>query len=56
MRAILGYCGQRLPGGAAPRFGWVGSWEHAYPAPVGRRFLSPCDVPDLVLRPPRFAG
>jgi hypothetical protein len=51
--AILGYCGQPLPGGA---IGWHGSRAHRYPAPVGRRLLSPCDVPDLVLLGPRFPG
>ena len=53
VRAILGYCGQPLPGGT---IGWRGSYRHAYPAPVGIRLLSPCDVPDLVLLGPRFPG
>lgn len=51
--AILGYCGKPLPGGA---IGWRGTRAHRYPAPVGRRLLSPCDVPDLVLLGPRFPG
>jgi len=46
VRAILGYCGQPLPGGAT---GWRTTHSHTYPAPVGRRLLSPCDVPDLTL-------
>ena len=55
--AILGYCGQPLPGGAkGAATGWLGSYAHAYPAPVGRRLLSTCDVPDLVLLGPRFPG
>ncbi|KQQ87417.1 saccharopine dehydrogenase NADP-binding domain-containing protein [Massilia sp. Leaf139] len=53
VRAILGYCGKPLPGGA---IGWRTTRAHAYPAPVGRRLLSPCNVPDLVLLGPRFAG
>ena len=53
VRAILGYCGQPLPGGAT---GWRTTRAHTYPAPVGRRLLSPCDVPDLALLGPRFPG
>ncbi|THC42123.1 saccharopine dehydrogenase NADP-binding domain-containing protein [Massilia sp. Mn16-1_5] len=53
VRAILGYCGKPLPGGAT---GWRGTRTHTYPAPVGRRLLSPCDVPDLVVLGPRFPG
>ncbi len=56
MQAILGYCGQRLPSDGPAVYGWQGSTAHAYPAPVGRRLLSPCDVPDLVLLPPRYPG
>ena len=51
--AILGYCGKPLPGGA---IGWRGTYAQRYPAPVGRRLLSPCDVPDLALLGPRFPG
>jgi hypothetical protein len=55
--AILSYCGKRLAGpGPAPVFGWLGAWRHRYPAPVGPRLLSPCDVPDLALLAPRYAG
>jgi hypothetical protein len=53
VRAILGYCGRPLPGGAT---GWRTSRSHIYPAPVGRRLLSSCDVPDLALLGPRFPG
>ncbi|WP_395703963.1 saccharopine dehydrogenase family protein [Aquabacterium sp.] len=57
VRAILGYCGQPLPAmDSSPTYGWSGRWEHAYPAPVGPRLLSPCDVPDLTLLPPRYPG
>ena len=55
--AILGYCGQPLPGGAdGETVGWLRTYAQRYPAPVGRRLLSPCDVPDLVLLGPRFPG
>lgn len=53
VRAILGYAGRPLPGGAR---GWIGSWRRRYAAPVGERLLSPCDVPDLVLLPARYPG
>ena len=58
VQAILSYCGKPLPAAraAAPIFGWSGSRRHTYPAPVGTRLLSPCDVPDLVLLPARYAG
>ena len=57
VKAILSYCGKPLPvSGPAPIHGWSGSRRHVYPAPVGSRLLSPCDVPDLVLLPGRYAG
>ncbi|MFZ5548419.1 MAG: saccharopine dehydrogenase NADP-binding domain-containing protein [Pseudomonadota bacterium] len=55
VQAILGYCGRPRPG-APGRHGWSGTRHHDYPPPVGRRLLSPCDVPDLVLLPERFVG
>jgi hypothetical protein len=56
VKAILTYCGKALPGGAGARHGWSGHWRHVYPAPIGERLLSPCDVPDLTLLPSRYAG
>jgi hypothetical protein len=57
VQGILSYCGKPLPGTAPTgTYGWSGSRRHAYPAPVGNRLLSPCDVPDLVLLPEHFAG
>lgn len=57
VRAILGYCGKRLPPHTkAAEVGWRNTYAHQYPAPVGRRLLSPCDVPDLVLLGPRYTG
>jgi len=55
VQAILSYCGKPLPGSDDTR-GWVGSQRHVYPAPVGERLLSPCDVPDLTLLPSRYPG
>lgn len=57
VRGILSYCGKPLPGAGPERtMGWTGVRRHAYPAPVGPRLLSPCDVPDLALFPLRYAG
>lgn len=57
VQGILSYCGKPLPSTPSTgAFGWSGSRRHAYPAPVGNRLLSPCDVPDLVLLPKHFAG
>ena len=57
VQAILSYCGQPLPDqGRGLSHGWSGRHRHTYPAPVGARWLSPCDVPDLVLLPTRYPG
>lgn len=57
IEAILSYCGKPLPANtSAPTFGWSGAYRFAYPAPVGSRLLSPCDVPDLTLLPARYSG
>lgn len=57
VQSILSYCGKQLPEAGGPRsFGWAGSRRHQYPAPVGSRLLSPCDVPDLALLPGRYPG
>lgn len=54
---VLSYCGQPIAAdGGTPVRGWSGAWSHDYPAPVGRRLLSPCDVPDLGLLPSRYPG
>lgn len=57
VQGVLSYCGRRIPvEGHAPVYGWSGTWRHDYPAPVGARLLSPCDVPDLALLPARYPG
>jgi hypothetical protein len=57
VRGILTYCGKPVPASEGSRvFGWTGTRRHVYPAPVGTRLLSPCDVPDLALFPERYAG
>jgi hypothetical protein len=55
--SVLTYCGKAIPSsGTREVIGWGGSKRHQFPAPVGSRLLSPCDVPDLVLLPGRYAG
>lgn len=57
VQAILSYCGKPITvDGKVQAIGWAGSRRHRYPAPVGERWLSPCDVPDLALLPRRYAG
>lgn len=51
--AILSYVGRPLPwrehGREIAVHGWQRLRRHAYPAPVGPRWLAACDVPDLAL-------
>jgi hypothetical protein len=57
VQGILSYCGQKLPSSPRkPLVGWLGAYRYTYPAPVGPRLHSPCDVPDLVLLPTRYPG
>lgn len=57
VQGILSYCGKELPSSRGkPLVGWLNSYRHSYPDPVGSRLHSPCDVPDLVLLPARYAG
>jgi hypothetical protein len=57
VKGILSYCGKKIPSSTGSHItGWLGSYRHTYPAPVGSRLHSPCDVPDLVLLPSRYPG
>lgn len=57
VQGILSYCGKELPSSAGkPLVGWLNSYRHKYPDPVGSRLHSPCDVPDLALLPSRYVG
>lgn len=57
VQGILSYCGKALPSaGGKSLIGWLSTYRHAYPHPVGSRLHSPCDVPDLVLLPTRYVG
>ena len=57
VRAVLSYCGRPIPhADGATLTGWLRTRARRYPAPVGWRLLSPCDVPDLALLPSRYPG
>ncbi len=57
VQSILSYCGQSVLHADGHRaIGWGGSRRHRYAPPVGRRWLSPCEVPDLTLLPARYPG
>ena len=60
MRGVFGYCGKPFPrleaGGQRSVHGWLDLQRHAFPEPVGKRFLGSCDVPDLALFPLRYPG
>ena len=57
-RAVLGYCGKPIPtfsgGQLASTFGWSGLKRHAYPHPVGNRWLAQVDLPEMALWPRRY--
>lgn len=56
--AILGYAGKPLTqlhrGHWITVYGWQGLHKHGFPAPLGKRWMSYCDVPDLELFPQRY--
>ena len=54
--AILGYCGKPIPPvcGDAATFGWGDLTRHAYPEPVGERWLSNVDTPERILWRTRY--
>lgn len=56
--AILGYVGAPIQVWQRNRWqtghGWQSLRRHRYPAPMGRRWLALCDVPDLALFPSRY--
>ena len=57
IRAVLSYCGHPIPHvDGATVTGWLRTRLHRYPAPIGWRALSPCDIPDLALMPSRYPG
>lgn len=58
VRGILSYAGEAIPlrlnGQQRTVTGWGGINRHHFDAPVGRRWLSDCEVPDLSLLPERY--
>ncbi|SFD04937.1 Saccharopine dehydrogenase, NADP-dependent [Pseudomonas citronellolis] len=58
LAAVLGYCGKPLrqlrDGRWQAVYGWQDLVAHRFPAPLGRRWLANCDVPDLELFPQRY--
>jgi hypothetical protein len=60
IRSILSYCGRPIPGVAGGkrvvRRGWGDLRRHRYPAPVGGRWLSNVDAPDLEILAQRYYG
>lgn len=59
VQGIFGYCGKpisRLENGSwTASYGWLDLKRHTFPAPVGRRWLGSCDIPDLDLFPKRYS-
>lgn len=58
VRAVLSSCGQRIPawrdGRRSHVYGWSGLIRHRYGAPIGRRWLSHIDLPELDVWPQRY--
>jgi hypothetical protein len=54
--AILGYCGRPIPPvcGDMATYGWGDLTRHAYPQPVGDRWLSNVDTPERALWRARY--
>lgn len=58
VQAILSYCGESIPawrgGRLQPVTGWGQGGCFEFAAPVGRRAVADCDVPDTVVLPSRY--
>lgn len=58
VRAVVSSCGRRIPawidGERSERYGWSGLIRHRYAEPIGRRWLSHVDLPELDLWPQRY--
>lgn len=58
--AVLSYCGKPfshwLDGRWVPAYGWQSLHAHAFPRPLGRRWMASCDIPDLDVFPARYRG
>jgi len=60
LAAVLDYCGKPLKQWRDDAWREVYGWQelsaHDFPAPLGRRWLGNCDIPDLELFPMRYPG
>jgi hypothetical protein len=60
VRGIFGYVGKPVrmlrDGQSIEVRGWLDRHEHEFAHPVGVRIFGACDVPDLVVLPPRYPG
>lgn len=58
VQGIFGYAGRPFHnwshGEWATAHGWLGLRRHRFPPPLGARWLSRCDIPDLTLFPLRY--
>jgi saccharopine dehydrogenase-like NADP-dependent oxidoreductase len=58
VQGIFGYAGRPFhywsKGDWATAHGWLGLRRHRFPPPLGARWLSRCDIPDLALFPNRY--
>lgn len=58
VRSILSYCGKPFQQWQDNHwrtvYGWQGLTRRRYPAPMGKRWLGYCDIPDLELFPQRY--
>jgi hypothetical protein len=58
VQGVLSYCGKPFRawehGKWTTRYGWLDLRRHRFPAPVGVRWISRCDIPDLDLFPRRY--
>lgn len=58
VKGIFGYCGkpfQRYENGTwKTAYGWLDLLRYKFPSPLGSRWLSSCDIPDLELLPERY--
>lgn len=59
-RSVLSYCGKPIqivaPAGRTVGRGWSGLVRHRYPPPVGGRWLSAVDLPDIALLAEQYPG
>ncbi len=58
VRSVFSYAGKPVrtlrEGSWTTRYGWRNLERHQFPAPLGRRWLGSCDVPDLEILPSQY--